>query len=108
MTLSRYAKGKVKILSKYIEKPQPKIQLKICKHNGCIHNQIARPVSDFKRLDVLGRVFTHKVCNNCATRERIAARDRERFYQEVSDIALPVYRPKNKPVWMVIYRSYWP
>lgn len=85
-----------------------KHQTKICHHQGCIHNQSLRPVSEFRRLDVLGRVYTHKVCNNCATRERIAARDRERFYQEVSEIKLPTKKLLNKPVWYVIYRSYWP
>lgn len=91
-------------LSRFIKQHQTKI----CRHEGCISKGASKHVSEFRRLDSLGRVFTHKVCNHCATREKIAARDRERFYQEVSEIKTPVYRPKNKPVWMVIYRSYWP
>lgn len=83
-------------------------QTKICHHQGCIHNYSPRPVSEFRRLDALGRVFTHKVCNHCNQRERIAARDRERFYQEVSEVKTPTKKLLNKPVWMVIYRSYWP
>lgn len=83
---------------------------KICPHKNCVHDGNARPMSDFVRRNKNGGMFVHRICNDCNIRERIVPVERvncERINIE-SLIPKPIKRLNNKPVWTVIYRSYWP
>lgn len=83
---------------------------RICHHKNCIHNQIARPISDFIRKNKNGGMVVHRICNDCSIRSRIVPLERINRSQVNWESLIPksVKKLSKKPVWLVIYKSYWP
>lgn len=79
-----------------------KISTKICLNPGCKFDKIAQPLSEFKRPNALGKLVVRQICNDCVLRERIELENAHKSLVK----SLIVEKPKRKPVWLVVYRSF--
>lgn len=78
------------------------VKTKICPNPNCTLGGIAQSVSAFKRYNSQGRLIYGRECNTC---KRI---EMESLKIDIKSLTQPPKRLIKKPVWLVIYKSYWP